>query len=230
MNIYTWIFTGFLAVDLLLYIIGLVQRIDGLEKTARSLFIPFVAGIILSLLVNYLPDAYHIIFISSFAFGSAVLFMLTALNIKNRFFKFAEHFLFLLTEAFWFLLIISIYRIYNVSELFFIFGGIVFIAGFVVICVFIKKQTVAKYAAAFIQYFFAAVLCTTALICLVYEKRLFDILFFCGTLTMLCHVIFEIFQRTKPFDISRKTEKIIVTILFVTGQTLMGTAAVLMQI
>ena len=44
------------------------------------------------------------------------------------------------------------------------------------------------------------------------------------------NVIFEIFQRTRPFAISAKLERIIVTILFVTAQALMGTGAVLMQV
>ena len=230
MNVYTWIFVGLMAVDLILYIVALVKRITPMEKTARGLFIPLTAGIVLSILTDYLPDSHHIIFIASMAFGAATLFMLSTLKDKNRFFKFAEHFFFLLTEAFWFMLIVSVYRIFKIPDLFFVLAGIVFIAGFVVICVFIKKQSVFKYAAAIIQYIFAAVLCTTALISLVYEKRAFGIVMFCGTLITICHVIFEIFQRTRPFAISEKTERIIVTIFSVCTQALLGAGAILMQV
>ena len=229
MNIYTWIFIALISIDLLLYIIGLVQRIIPLEKTARSFFVPLTAGILISFLINYLPDSHHIIFIASMAFGAATLCMLSTLK-KNKFFKFSEHFLFLLTEAFWLWLICSVYRIFKISNIIFILAGIVFIAGFIVICVFIKKQSVAKYTAAIIQYFFAAILCTTSLVSLIYEKRAFGILIFLGSLFTVCHVIFEIFQRTRPFAISAKLERIIVTILFVTAQALMGTGALLMQV
>ena len=80
------------------------------------------------------------------------------------------------------------------------------------------------------QYTFAAVLCTTSLVSLIYEKRAFGILIFLGSLITVCHVVFEIFQRTRPFAISTKLERIIVTILFVTAQALMGAGAVLFQI
>ena len=230
MNVYTWIFTGLLLVDLILYIVGLGKNVALMEKICRGLFIPLIAGIVLSILSEYLPDSHHIIFISSFAFFTSSLFVLASLKEKNKFFKFAEHFLFIITEVLWLLLIISVYRIYRVPQLFFILTGIVFIAGFVVICFFIKKQEPVKYAAALIQYFFSAALCTTALVSLIYEKRAFAILIFTGSLTILCHVIFEIFQRTRPFAINKKTEKFVVTILSVLAQTLMGVGGILMQI
>ncbi len=230
MNTYGWIFVGLLAVDVFLFILGLAKNIKALEKTARVLLMPFTAGIILSLLSNYLPDSHHIILIVSLAFAAATLFMISTLNLKNRFFKFVEHFLFILTQAFWLWLIASVYRIFKIPDIFYILAAIVFIAGFIVLCVFIKKQTPAKYAAAIIQYFITAVLCTTALISLVYEKRTFGILIFTGSLTLLCHVIFEIFQRTRPFAISEKTEKIIVTLLAVCSNALMGAGAILMQV
>ena len=230
MNTYTWIFTGLLVVDVILYIFGLIQRLRPLEKTARGLCIPFIAGIILSILYEFLPDSHHIILISSLAFFAASLFMVSALNDKNRFVKFIEHFLFLLTEAFWFLLIASVYRIYKVPAIFFILAGIVFIAGFVVVCIFIKKQPVAKYLAAIIQYGASAIFCSTTLVSLIYEKRVFAILFFVGSLVTVCHVIFEIFQRTRPFAINEKIEKIFVTLFTVCAQALIGAGAILLQV
>ena len=229
MNVYAWIFTGLLVVDLVFYIISLVQRYLPLEKSSRSLLIPFLAGIIISILANYLPDSHHIIFISSMAFSAAALCMLSELK-KNKFFNFSRHFLFLLSEVFWLWLIASVYRIFKVSNIIFILSGIVFAAGFVVICIFIKKQTVTKYAAAIIQYFFSALLCTTSLVSLIYEKRAFGILLLLGSLVTLCHVVFDTFQRTRPFAISSKLERIILTILFVTAQALIGTGAILLQI
>ena len=229
MNVYAWIFTGLLVVTLVLYIVGLVQRIIPLENTARSLFIPFTGGLIISLLSNYLPDSHHIILIASMAFFAATLSMIFTLK-KTKFSKFGEHFLFLLTNSFWLWLICSVYRIFKVSNILFILTGIVFAAGFIVISVFVKKQSLVKYVAAIIQYLFASIVCTTALVSLIYEKRAFGLLMFLGSLITLSHVVFETFQRTRPFAISSKVERIIVTILFVTAQALMGTGAVLMQV
>ena len=228
MNVYTWIFTGFLLVNLLLYIIGLIQRLHGLEIAARGLFIPFTGGLIISLLTESLPDSHHIIFIAAFAFFTASLFMICYIKNKNKFFKFAEHFLFLVSQAIWYLLIVSVYRIYRIPDLFFILSGIVFIAGFIVICVFIKKQTPVKYASALILYFLTAVFVTTALISLVYEKRLFGILIFCASLINLFYAVFEIFQSTRPFALSRKNEKLLITIISVSASALMGSGALMM--
>ena len=216
--------------DAFLYIFGLVQRIRPLEMTARGVFLPFIAGVILSILYEYLPDSHHIIFIASLAYVAASLFMVSTLNDKKKFVKFVEHFLFLLTEMFWFLLIVSVYRIYKVPVIFFILTGIVFIAGFVVICVFIKKQPTAKYLGAIIQYCASAVFCSTTLVSLIFEKRVFAILLFIGSLVTVCHVVFEIFQRTRPFAINEKTEKVIVTILTIGAQALLGAGAILLQV
>ena len=46
----------------------------------------------------------------------------------------------------------------------------------------------------------------------------------------MCYVVFEIFQRTRPFAINEKTEKIIVTILTIAAQSLLGVGAILLQI
>ena len=230
MNIYTWIFAGLLGVDLILYIIGQVQRIRALEKVARGLLVPFLAAIIHSILAVYLPDSYHIMFISSFAFFAAIIFMLCTLGDKNRFVKLTEEFFYVIAQCTWLLLIVSVYRIFKVPQWLFIISGAVYFAGFIVICIFIKKQTPVKYAAAITQYLFTAVFGTTALISLVYEKRVFGILIFCGALVNICHVIFEIFQRTRPFAISEKTEKIVITILTTGAQALLGAGAILMQV
>ena len=85
MNTYTWIFTGLLVVTLILYILGQVNRIMALEKIARVLFMPFTAGLILSILMLYLPDSHHIIVLTSLAYGAATLFMLNTLKDKKRF-------------------------------------------------------------------------------------------------------------------------------------------------
>ena len=230
MSIFSWIFTGLLAVDILLYILGLIKRIRPMEKTARVFFIPFISGVIHSFLAMHLPDSHHIMFISSFAFVCATLFVLSTLKDKNRFVKFAQHFLFILTEACWFALIVSVYRIYKVPDILFILAVILYTAGFVVICIFIKKQPPLKYAAALIQYLCAAVLCITVFVSLIYEKRVFCILFLCGSLVNMCLVVFETFQRTRPFAISEKTEKIAVTLLAVLTQALFGAGAILLQI
>ena len=110
------------------------------------------------------------------------------------------------------------------------FSAIVFAAGFIVMVVFIKKQPPVKYAAAFTQYIIAAVYCTTALISLIYETRVFGILIFCGSLVNLCYVIFDTFQRTRPFAISEKIERIIMTVLACSAQALIGAGAILMQV
>lgn len=230
MNVYTWIFTGLLGINLILYIVGMVQRLRILEKVTRVLFVPFIAGIIHSILAAYLPDSYHIMFISSFAFGTAAVFMLLTLADKTKFVKIAEEFCYALTQLFWFLLTVSVYRIFRVSQWLFIISGAVYFAGFVVICIFIKKQPFAKYASAFILYAVSTAAGITTLISLIYEKRLFAALMLPGTLVYMFGTILIIFQKTRPFDISEKTEKLLFTITVAAANALIGTGALLMQI
>lgn len=219
-----------MGIDLILYIVGLVQRIRALEKVARVLFVPFVAGIIHSILAVYLPDSYHILFISSFAFMAATAFMLLTLGDKNKFVKTLEEFFYVLTQILWLLLIVSVYRIFKVQEWLFIVSGTVYFAGFVVICIFIKKQAFTKYASALILYVVSTAFGMTTLISLVYEKRLFAVLMLLGTLVYMFGTVLIIFQKTRPFNISEKVEKLLITITTVCATALMGTGAILMQI
>ena len=230
MNTTAWIFTGLLVVDLILYITALAKRLNALEKTARALFIPFTAGLVISILTLYLPDSHHIIVISSLSFGTASIFMLFTLGDKNRFLRGTEEFFYILVQSMWGLLIISVYRIFRVSELVYIIPGVIYLAGFVVICIFIKKQKFLKYCAAFIQYSFSVTFGLTTLICLIYEKRLFGVMMFISSLTFMFGTVLFIFQKTRPFAISEKTEKVLITTTAVVSCALMGTGAILMQI
>ena len=230
MNVYTWIFTGLLGAVLILYIVGLVQRIQPLEKTARCLFIPFAGSLILSILTSYLPDSYHIMFLSVFAFGASAIFMLFTLGDKNKFIKAVEEFFYVLTQMLWLLLIISVYRIFKVNQIFFIISGIVYLAGFIVICIFIKKQPLSKYTAAFLLYAFSTVLGVTAFISLIYEKRLFAVMMFISSLVFMFGTVLTIFQKARPFAISAKTEKLLITITVVAANALCGVGALLMQV
>lgn len=230
MNIYTWIFTGLLGVALLLYIIGLVQRIGALEKVARVLFVPFSGSLILSILSSYLPDSYHIMFISAFAFGAAVIFMLFTLKDKNRFVKAAENFFYIVNQVLWLLLIVSVYRIFRIPQWLFILTGAVYFAGIVVILIFIKKQSFLKYASSFILYAFSTAIGITTLISLIYETRLFAVMMFISSLVFMFGTVLTIFQKTRPFDITEKIEKLLITITVVTANALFGVGALLMQI
>ena len=230
MNAYTWIFTGLLGAVLILYIVGLVQRIQPLEKTARCLFIPFAGSLILSILTSYLPDSYHIMFLSVFAFGASAIFMLFTLGDKNKFIKAVEEFFYVLTQMLWLLLIISVYRIFKVNQIFFIISGIVYLAGFIVICIFIKKQPASKYTTAILLYAFSTVVGVTTFTSLIYEKRLFGVMMFLSSLVFMFGTVLTIFQKTRPFAISEKTEKLLITITVVAANALFGVGAILMQV
>lgn len=230
MNIYTWIFTSLIAVDLILYILGMGKNILALEKVARCLFVPFISGIIHSILAVYLPDSYHIMFISSFAFVATIIYVLFTLGDKNKFLKVAEELFYSASQVIWLLLIISVYRIFRIPHWVFIIAGIFYFAGFIVICIFIKKQTFFKYASSFILYAFPVLLGVTTLISMIYEKRLFAVIMFISSLVFMFGTVFMIFQNTRPFAIREKAEKFLYTITIVLATALMGTGALLMQV
>ena len=230
MNIAFWIFTSLLVVDFILYLPGFIKKIAPLEKTSRSLFVPLTAGVIISILALYLPDSHHIIELASFALAATAVFMLFTLGDKNKFLRSAEEFFYVVSQLLWLMLIVSVYRIYRVSEILFVITGAFYLAGFIVICFFIKKQSPAKYAASLIQYFTSALLGTTAIVCMIYEKRLFSVIMFIGTLALMFGTVLMIFQKTRPFAINEKIEKLLITITAVAASALMGTGAILMQV
>ena len=230
MNTSFWIFTSLLVINVVLYIVGLARNIASLEKTCRVLFVPFITGLIHSILVGFLPDSYHIMFTSSFAFLAAIAFMLFTLGDKNKFIKMAEEFFYAAGQIIWFLLLSSVYRIYKVPQWLFILTGALYLAGFIVICFFIKKQTFTKYAASIIMYAFSTTLGVTSLLSIIYEKRLYAVMMFLGSLVFMAGSLLLIFQKTRPFAISDKTEKILITLTAIASSTLMGVGAILMQV
>ena len=194
------------------------------------MFVPVNAGLIISALVLFLPDSWHIILISSFAFIFALAFMLFTLNDKNKFLKGLEELCYILIQAVWLFLVVSVYRIYRVPQMLFIITGIVYFAGFIVMCFFIKKQSIIKYGWAFLLYAVNSFLGITIFICMIYEKRLFGIIMFISSLSFMFGTVLIIFQRTRPFAISEKLEKILITTAVVASSALMGTGAILMQL
>ena len=229
MNVYTWIFTGLLVADIVLYIFGVVKNIALMEKIAGSFLIPFAAGIIISILTEFLPDSHHIIYISSFAFLFASLNVAAIYGKKNIFRYFCKLF-FVLAVFVWTMLIVSVYRIYRIPDFVFIITGAVYLAGLIVICIFIKKQKLYKYASALVKYAVASFLSFTSFISLIYEKRLYAGFMFTGSLAALFLCVLMIFQDTRPFAISTKTEKLLFTLSAVAAAVFLGTGALLMQV
>ena len=229
MNVYTWIFTGLLVADIVIFIVGIIKNIALMEKIAGCFLIPFAAGIIISILTEFLPDSHHIIFISSFAFLFASLCVASVFGKKNVF-KYLCKLFFVLAVCIWTMLIVSVYRIYRIPDFVFIISGAVYLAGLIVICFFIKKQRLYKYASALVKYAAASFLSFTSFISLVYEKRLYAGLMFTGSLATLFLCVLMIFQDTRPFAISAKTEKLIFTLSAVTSAVFLGTGALLMQV
>lgn len=230
MNIYTWIFTGLLSIDIVLYIVAMLKKLGVLEKVARSLVIPFMGGLIHSILAGYLPDSYHILLTSAIAFVAALIYILLMISDKNKFIKMGQEFLYEAIQIIWLMLIISVYRIYRVPQWLFILAGTFYFAGLVIICIFIKKQSFTKYFAALFMYIVSTTLGITSLVSLIYEKRIFSVMMFISSLVFMFGTVFTIFQKTRPFDITEKTEKLLATITVVTANALFGVGALLMQI
>ena len=228
MNAFLWTFTGLLVVVLILYIIAQVKNIVVMEKITRCFFVPFASGILFPLMAGYLPDSYHIILIFALAVFAYSLAVICTLSDKKPFIRNIEGFLVAAASIFWTSLLFSVYRIHKVGQVLFIILGIIYLAGFITICIFIKKQSFAKYLSAIIQYAINSFLSITAFFSLVYERRLFGFIMFIGTLSAMFYTVFQIFQKTRPFDISEKTEKIILTMVTLGTCIFMGTGALLM--
>ena len=141
-----------------------------------------------------------------------------------------EELFYALLQTVWIYLILSVYRIYRISQLLFILAGIVYLAGFVVIGIFIKKQSFVKYTTSIVQYLFSVIFGITTLISMIYEKRLFGIIMFIASLVFMFGTVIIIFQKTIPFAISEKTEKLLITLTAVCSNALLGAGAILMQI
>lgn len=227
MNTFFWIFISLSIIDIGLFIFSFIKNKTVIEKTTKSLLIPFLSGIGISFLFAFLPDSYHIIKIAAEALFTASLCQLCFLS-NRKIISFLKVLLYLAVIFFWALLLLAVVKIYSISKLFLYLSNFIYFALFVSFCIYIGRKPFKHYIGIFIGFVPAALLNLTAIISIIKEQRLFSYVYFIGTILLLCEYLFCVLQKTKPFSITDKKGSLINTIFFTSSQIFIFLGAILM--
>lgn len=230
MYIKDFVLFGLLIVIIGLYIFACIKKFAMMEKITSVLVIPSISLLSISMLVNYLPDSFHIITVSVFAllFSSAAAFFFIFEKTNN-----SKAFLYRMTGRisctlcilFWINLYSTILYIYKVPGWLNISSAIFYFVTAIAICIFCGKQKISYYATFIVVYMAALSLNHFAFVALFLEHSIRTIPLAAGSLCTVAFVITEYTKYTKrEFKFSRKIE----VILLASSQILIAGSNILM--
>ncbi len=215
MYIKDFILFGLLLAIIGLYIFACIKKNASIEKLTSVLLIPFCSFLCISILVNYLPDSFHIIIISVFALlfsSAAAFFFIFEKTDDNKAFiyRLIGIVSFIICILFWLNLYSTIFYIYKVPEWLNISAAIFYFVTAIAICVLCGKQKISYYAIFIVIYMTALSLNHFVFVALFLEHSIRTVPLAAGSLCTISFVILEYIKYTKKeYKISRKIEFVI---------------------
>ena len=197
MTIAVWLLAGILPVNLGLMIFANIKKHLALQKLCVCLTLPISGSLIILLLSAYLPDSYHIMFISTIALSLVSLSTAFLAFEKFRTLRISGRIASLGNVFCWIILYRSIFKIYSVPVWLYILAACIYAAIIISACVFSGKQEPRFYGAFALSFLLAAYLNFCSLIFLCREKNSSSIMLFAGTTLYAVLVTFHFLNTTK---------------------------------
>ena len=224
-----WIFLGLLLVDLFLVIFGSIKNFAILTKISRMFIIPLSNCIIIQFLIKLLPDAEHILFLTTVALILISLCEICFSFENIAFFKYTGRFFFILSLGAWLELFISTFFIYRPAQWLNILAISIYSILLIITFIFSGKNKFHTYFGALIGYVIVIALHYSAIVSLIYGRRDYTILLTAGSSLLLLCYLFYVKQSTKPFTkLPERFSMLIRTILIATAEALITSSTIFM--
>lgn len=225
MNVMIWVSLGLFLISLLLCAIFFKKQMIIQCKITTALVMPLLAALSISALCLSLPDSSHIILLSSLAYlfcsTSVILFYFD----KKTKYRIAARILYLATILSWFTLFGTTFYIYRTPLLLIIIAAAIYLALFVLTCIFLGKQQLSRYFWTFISLCLCTILHFSAVVTLVSGRTLYSIFLFLGTTTIFGLVIYYLIAYKKEMG---KNNRLIQISLMILSQLLISLSCFLM--
>ena len=223
-----WILIGLLVVALFLVIFGSIKNFSILTKISRIFIVPFSSGIVVQFLIKLLPEAEHVLFLTT-----AALIMISicelCFSFENiTFFKYTGRLFFILSLGAWLELFISTFFIYRPAQWLNILATSIYSILLIFTFIISGKNKLHTYFGTLIGYVIVISLHYSAIVTLIYGKRDYSILLTIGASVLLLSYIFYIKQSTKPLKLPERFSMLIRTILIAGAEALITTSTILM--
>lgn len=224
MNTLNWIFLGLSALSLLLYIISLFKKIDILNKVSSIMLIAFLGTLNTLFLLNKLPDTFNTVIFSITTYVLLTTVCILSIIKDNNVLKNLASILFFINIITWFSFYKSIFYIFRIPTLLFIFLVLFYIAIFTFTSIKIGKQKLHFYFYSFIELIPCFCLNFCSIISLIFGRTLNSLILFWGTSTNIALVIFYIFNIKKSY----KHERLIKYLSLLVAQLLISYSNVIL--
>lgn len=183
-----------------------------------SLILPLITFFTIKIFINFLPDSFQLIIISSAALATISLYKIFEIFKNKKTFSILSNILFLINLTIWSSLYIQEFFIYRPQIWLIIIFSVITIALFVFMM--ILKSNFSKVDSFFyiINFLFTALILFTALLAAVNSKRLYSIPFCFAALSLTSLLFFKILSQKHLGK--KKWEEIICYLLLISSQFL----------
>lgn len=220
MNIYGLVLFGLFVISLILYFVFTFGiKINLAEKITSSAMLPLLGIFSIISLMYFVPDSYHIIKITIFAF-----LFISASHIIKTFFSsdklyLASSILFLLTALDWAIFYKSVFLINRVAPWITIISIIAYAVIYLLLfLLFVKKQSLKFYAFSIIALILCSFIQFSSIVSLCFTPSSFNILKVIGSTLFLGYIVVELLNNS---IINLKYKKLISFLILLASQSLL---------
>lgn len=220
MNITTIVLLSLLSISIILYIISLIKNWKIPLGITSNLFIPLACTPAIIALSEYLPDSYHLRFLSIVA---VALISVSEVFIYFRFYNFMTipgEFLYTLSIIAWICLYKSTFYVFKATNLSLIIEGSILLIILFALLIYLKPQHFFKCLLRAFQLGALGFVNYCGLLTLLNTNKNYGYTLFIGSTLMIFEFIFYSVQTTKPVKINRKVERLIRTSLITSAEVL----------
>lgn len=214
-----------ILISLILYMVGFLKKIFTMSKTSSAFLLPSIEVISITLLLNYLPDSYHILTTSIISLSMVSFSEILFLFQKNTPLRILTRIIFIASQLIWGEIFKSAFYIYRVPY----WLSITLISIYFVITIFVLivtgKQKFSVYLSSIIALAISFFVNYCTFISFIYEQNLYSILQFSGT-ALTCTVIILYILHYSRFDFKYKNTLFLT--LTVLSQSLISAGNILM--
>lgn len=225
MTLIQWILLSLIIITIALLIIASIKKILPLKKVCDCLTLPLIGSFIILQLTKYLPDSYHIILTSIFAFSLVTISSAFLAFEKILILRLLGRIASLANILCWSIFYKAIFRIHSVPGWLYILMAIFYAAAIIVSCIFAGKESFKNYMLFILSFLLAAYLHFCSLIFLCWERNGSSIMLFGGASLLAVLVAFHFINHAK---LKMKHAGVVRFILLVASQTLIACSNILM--
>lgn len=191
MNIFSWIFLGLFTIDFILHMVFYFKKFQLAAEFTGVFSSAFSCFFVICLLINHLPDSWHLI-----TFSSIAIFLFSAGNFLKIFgkthkvFITAEIVCFAVSCYVWTALLHSIFYLVRVPAAVNIAAIVIFLAAFIILSIYTEKNKISGWIKQFLMISGPVFITYCSTTCLIADPGFYSITLTTGTVLLTADLIF----------------------------------------